>query len=186
MATFKTIKFSLITFSIGILLFLFINQLLINSELTEFTDFYNSFYRTFDSFITLSQTGKYENQTFSILKSYILFPDIQTFLFGSNEALLNYDVDRTLDSDIGYIRNLFSFGFFGFILNILPFILLLIYAFKKMKFSISHNLLFILLVIMAFFHSKESFLYVRMFWSIISLILGYILVENKYKKVCVE
>jgi hypothetical protein len=174
-------RYSLIIFSISISVFLFINQLLQSLGLTEF---YNSFYRTFDSFISLTETGKYENETVSILKDYILFPDLQTFLFGSNDALLNYDVDRNLDSDIGYVRNIFSFGIFGFILYILPFILLLIYSIKKIKLSMPHKLLFILLLIMAFFHSKESFLYVRMFWSIISLILGYILVDNKNKKVC--
>ena len=177
----KTMRYSLIIFSISISVFLFINQLLQSLGLTEF---YNSFYRTFDSFISLTETGKYENETVSILKDYILFPDLQTFLFGSNDALLNYDVDRNLDSDIGYVRNIFSFGIFGFILYILPFILLLIYSIKKIKLSMPHKLLFILLLIMAFFHSKESFLYVRMFWSIISLILGYILVDNKNKKVC--
>ncbi len=180
---FKTFQLSLIIFSITIFSFLFINQLLQNLGLTEF---YNSFYRTFDSFISLSETGKFENETVSVLKDYILFPDPTTFLFGSNDALLNSDVDRNLDSDIGYVRNIFSFGIFGFILYILPFIYLLVYSIKKIKFSIPHKVLFILLVIMAFFHAKESFLYVRMFWSIISLILGYILVENKYNKVCVE
>jgi hypothetical protein len=180
----KTIKYTVVIFSISVITFLFINQLLQSFGLTEF---YNSFYRTFDSFISLTETGKYENETVLILKDYILFPDLQTFLFGSNDALLNYDVNRNLDSDIGYVRNIFSFGIFGFILYILPFFLLLNYTIKKIKFSIPHKLLFVLLLIMAFFHSKESFLYVRMFWSIISLILGFILVENKNinKKVCV-
>lgn len=179
----KTFKYSLIIFTISLFTFLFINQLLQSLGLTEF---YNSFYRTFDSFISLSETGKFENETVSVLKEYILFPDLTTLLFGSNDALLNSDVDRNLNSDIGYVRNIFSFGIFGFILYILPFILLLSYTIKKIKHSIPHKALFILLLIMAFFHAKESFLYVRMFWSIISLILGYILIENKYNKVCVE
>jgi len=179
---YKTIKYNFFILSISIFAFLLINQLL---QSLGFTEFYNSFYRTFDSFISLTETGKYENETVLILKDYILFPDLETFLFGSNDALLNYDVDRNLDSDIGYVRNIFSFGIFGFILYIMPFILLMIYSLKKMKFSIPHKLLFLLLLIMAFFHSKESFLYVRMFWSIISLILGFILVEIKKNKVCV-
>lgn len=179
---YKTIKYNFFILSFSIFAFLLINQLL---QSLGFTEFYNSFYRTFDSFISLTETGKYENETVLILKDYILFPDLETFLFGSNDALLNYDVDRNLDSDIGYVRNIFSFGIFGFILYIMPFILLMIYSLKKMKFSIPHKLLFLLLLIMAFFHSKESFLYVRMFWSIISLILGFILVEIKKNKVCV-
>lgn len=177
--TYKTIKYTFYTFSACIILFIFINQLLLSLELT---DFYNSFYRTFDSFISFSETGKYENETVSILKDYILIPDIETLLFGSNDALLNHDVDRNLDSDIGYIRNIFSFGIFGFAVYALPFIMLLIYTYKKIKSSIPHKLLFILLIIMLFFHSKESFLYVRMFWSIISLIVGYVLVEENHNK----
>jgi hypothetical protein len=47
----KTFKYSLIIFSIIIFTFLFINQLLQSLGLT---DFYNSFYRTFDSFISLT------------------------------------------------------------------------------------------------------------------------------------
>lgn len=175
----KTFQYTFYIFSISIVLFLFLNQLLLTLELTEF---YNSFYRTFDSFISLTETGKYENETVLILKDYILFPDLQTFFFGSNDALLNYDVDRKLDSDIGYVRNIFSFGIIGFVLYLLPFITLIIYAIKKIKKSFPHKLLFILLLIMAFFHSKESFLYVRMFWSIISLILGFIIVDNSHNK----
>ena len=180
----KTFKYTFYIFSISVASFLFLNQLLLSLELTEF---YNSFYRTFDSFISLTETGKYENETVLILKDYILFPDLQTLLFGSNEALLNYDVDRNLDSDIGYVRNIFSFGLFGFIIYVLPFLMLFNYTIKKIKNSLPYKFLFVLLLIMAFFHSKESFLYVRMFWSITSLVLGFIIVEdmhNKRKKIC--
>ncbi len=181
----KTFKYSFYIFTLSIISFLFLNQLLLSLELVEF---YNSFYRTFDSFISLTETGNYENETILILKDYILFPDLQTLFFGSSDALLNFDVDRNLDSDIGYVRNIFSFGLFGFFIYIFPFVHLLLFALKKIKSSLPHKLLFILLIIMAFFHSKESFLYVRMFWSIICLVIGFILVEkykNKSNKVCV-
>lgn len=182
----KTIKYSIFTFLIAIFAFLFINELLISLDLTTF---YNSFYRTFDSFISLNESGSYENETVEILKDYILIPDIETLLFGNNDALLNYEFDRNLDSDIGYVRNVFSFGIFGFIIFILPFFLLLIFTIKNMKNSLPNRLLFLLLIVMAFFHSKEGFLYVRMFWSIICLIIAFISIDKrniKVTKVCVE
>jgi hypothetical protein len=137
----------------------------------------------------LNETGKYENETVQILRDYILFPDLQTFLFGSNEALLNYDLNRNLDSDIGYVRNIFSFGFFGFLLYLFPFLMLILFALKKSKQYLEYKFLLILLIIMLIFHAKESYLYVRMFWSIICLVLGFILSEQSNKKSsirCVE
>lgn len=159
----------------SIFLFLFVSQIVLSSE---DSDFYFSFYRTFDSFISLSESGKYENETVEVLKGHILFPDFLTLIFGSNEAMLNYGVERKIDSDIGYVRNIYSYGLFGIIIFLIPFVRLTYYVRSKMKISMSYKLLFILLVIMAFFHLKESYMYVRMFWSIISLILGFIVIEN--------
>ncbi len=170
----------------AIILFLLAYNLVVKYS---FTDFYNSFYRTFDSFISLTETGKYESETLLELKSYILFPDLETFLFGSNDALLNYDIARNLDSDLGYVRNIFSFGFFGFLLYLFPFLMLILFALKKSKQYLEYKFLLILLIIMLIFHAKESYLYVRMFWSIICLVLGFILNEESNKKSsirCVE
>ena len=182
-------KSTLLIFNISVIsvvIFLFINQLLVS---LDYTDFYYSFSRTFDSFISLSETGNYENNTVEILKDHILFPEPLTLIFGNNEAMLNYDVGRNLDSDIGYVRSLYSYGLFGFILFLIPLVQLVYYTRIKIKNSMPHKLLFILLVIMAFFHFKESYLYVRMFWSIICLIIGFIVVENNNlnsKNTCVE
>lgn len=176
----KTIKYSFSIFLFFIFLIFIINQLII---FFDFSDFYNSFYRTFDSFISLTETGRYENNTLLELKDYILFPDLQTLIIGSNDALLNFEFERNLDSDIGYVRNIFSYGLIGLILYVLPIFQLVLYSIKTINNKFSNKLLLILLLIMIFFHLKESYLYVRMFWSIISIILSFAFIN---RKLCVE
>jgi hypothetical protein len=182
----KSLKYSVfLSLSLIGLFFLVTEIVLSNSG----TDLFYAYNRTFDSFLELSESGIYENDTVDILKDYILFPDLFTFLFGDNDALLNYDMERNLDSDIGYVRNLFSFGLFGFIMFVLPLFFILRYSYLNMESSTPSKLLFILLLIMFLFHAKEGFLYARMFWSVICLVFGWILAENKNYKTdlkCVE
>ena len=97
---------------------------------------------------------------------------------GDGEHLLGKQFDRVLDSDIGYIRNLWSFGFIGLIIYIIPLVAIYRFVLKHIStISISKILLFFI-IIMFVFHTKESFLYVRMYLSIISLLLGAFYIEK--------
>ena len=149
----KSIKYSVFIFSLSIVSFIIFSKVILSNNTT---DFFNSFYRTFDSFIELQETGKYENSTVTIVKNFILFPDFVTFMVGDNDALLNHDIERNLDSDIGYVRNIFSFGFFGLLIYSLPILFLLRLSFIKMKNGLEYKVLFLLILIMLLFHSKES------------------------------
>jgi hypothetical protein len=172
----KSLKYISLGFLLVITIFKFSSETILSGEQT---DLYYSFSRTFDSFIQLQESGKYENNTVSSIKGYFLLPDLFTFFIGDNDALLNYDMERNLDSDIGYVRNLFSFGFFGLLAYLLPFLFLLYQSILNFRRSIVNQFLFIVLFIMLVFHFKESYLYARMFWSIICLFVGFLLLQKE-------
>jgi hypothetical protein len=166
----KTIRVTIISITIFLFIFLITYN---NLNYFENSGFYYAFNRTFESFITYKEEQQIKEETTMALLDHIIFPDLFTLLWGSNDAVFNTQFDRNVDSDIGYIKSLFGFGFFGFLAYYSPVFYFLKYTYRNIDISLSFKLLFLLIVIMIFFELKESFLYVRMFWSIISLIIGY-------------
>lgn len=175
----KTLRYLLVTSFVFFFIFIILENYVLDSDDKEF--FY-AFNRTFETFINFKETGQLEDNTTNVLIGHILFPDFSTLLFGDNDALVNTQFERKLDSDIGYIRNIFSFGIIGYILYYFPLLNLLFLSFKNRFKSISFNILLILILIMLFFEAKEMFSYVRMFWSIIALLLGYISLSYNSKR----
>lgn len=175
---FKAFKYLTFLIVFFVFLYIFIWGFIVSGDQT---DLYYSFSRTFDSFIQLQETGKYENNTVLVISHYFLMPDLITFFIGDNDSLLNIDIDRNLDSDIGYVRNLFSFGIFGLIVYLFPFLYLIRFSIQNFHKRLENKFLFVLLIIMLIFHFKESFLYVRMFWSIISLFFGFLVFQKDNK-----
>jgi hypothetical protein len=143
------------------------------------TNIYLSLGRTLDIFINYFKGGDFHSPTVTVLKSHILFPtDIKNFLMGDGEHLLGKQFDMELTSDIGYVKNLWSFGFFGLMIYVIPLVALYRFVLKYIStISISKPLLFFIFI-MFVFHAKESFLYVRMYLSIISLLLGVFYIEK--------
>lgn len=144
------------------------------------SSFFFSFYRSLDTFINLSLSGEFEDQTTLILANQFIFPDsLNIFLFGDPEHLINTQEFRTLDSDIGYIRNLWSFGIIGMLIFVYPLLKNLLNAFsfrKSIKYSSG---LIIGSSVMLFFNSKEGFMYTRMLCSIYSILLACFYIELK-------
>lgn len=172
--------FKKIAFSFGVLVVVFMS-ISLNQIVTNDSELFNSFTRTFDTFTQLQESGDFEDETINELFNHLILPsDISIWVFGDNDAYFNTQFDRNLDSDIGYIRNLWSFGILGTLIFIFPVVYVLIVLSLSKSLSLSFAKLVILVAaIMMFFHSKEMFLYTRMLMSIFSLFLGAFIVSER-------
>ena len=171
-----SIKSIVITiFGITIVLILF-------KQLEENSSLFYALNRTFDTFIIYSESNNFDDKTVSTLQSHILLPNSKfTLFFGSTEVLVNTQFDRSLDSDIGYIRNLWGFGIFFTILYWLPIFYFFIIVIKLKKKSLLESSFIVISLIIILFHAKEITFYTRMLLSIYSLLLASIKFSNLEK-----
>tara|TARA_B100000768_G_scaffold166093_1_gene169155 strand:- start:2113 stop:3222 length:1110 start_codon:yes stop_codon:yes gene_type:complete len=114
-------------------------------------------------------------------KHLIPIPDVKTFLFG-NPELLNSDFkssERILNSDIGYIRILFSYGVLGSILHYLFYIIIIYFSYNIFKYQkgLKDLALFSLIfsIIILIFNAKEVVVFTRIGLSISAIVLFYLL-----------
>ena len=136
--------------------------------------------RTLDTFLNFSDSGEFEDHTTSVLADHILIPnDFLTWLIGDTEHIVNAQFGRVLDSDIGYIRNLWSYGIIGAVIFVVPMIRTLVLSFNKRNQFISAGFLMILTILTLFFQLKENFMYTRMLFSIYSLIFAIFYFDQK-------
>ncbi len=142
-------------------------------------DVQTMFSRTFDTFIDYKNTGTFEDETTNTLLGMIILPDPITFLFGNASHMLRNDFERTLNSDIGYIRDLWSMGIFGMFIYLLPYFKMAKKV-KKKRDLISVCSFALLLVTLAF-NAKEMFLYCRCLLSITMLIYFAAVIGYEYK-----
>ena len=145
-------------------------------QVSEMVDYksptYYALKRSLDTFISFEESNKFEDETIqTVAEMWMLPDDFQTLMFGNSEHLINDQFNRTLHSDIGYVRNLWGFGIFFGILFWMPIVSCLLYSYKKLRLFNSAVLLFSLTLLMMFFQGKENFFYVRMFLSLFSLML---------------
>lgn len=153
------------SFYFVLFIFLIITSLSLFSYLEEGSDSFYAIRRSLDTFLNYSKTGDFNDDTVNILTKHLILPDTyQELVFGNGEHIVNNQSGRTLHSDIGFIRNLWSYGVVFSFLYWSP-------LFKLIFTNKNAKLFIILSSIMILFHFKESFLYVRMFLSILSIIL---------------
>jgi hypothetical protein len=139
--------------------------------------------RSLDTFINFKESGNLEDNTVNVLEGHILLPtDLKTFFLGDTEVIVNTQFERNLNSDIGYIRNIWGFGIFGSIIYILPMLVFIRLSYKYFSYSISSKLLLLVSIIICVFHAKEAFIYTRMLLSIYSLILALFYFEVFFRK----
>lgn len=176
-------SFNLIKIIVLIFLILFLIINFFNSELDESNPVFYALNRSLDSFLNYNETGVFEDQTVNTLKTHILLPsDIKTILIGDTEVIVNSQFERSLNSDIGYIRNIWGLGLFGTILYILPMLKISSLSLKFFFYSNISKLLLLISFITLFFHFKERYIYTRMLFSIYSLILALFFFEVYMKK----
>ena len=107
------------------------------------------------------------------LENHIVLPSkASVWLYGDTDALVNTQFERVLDSDIGFIRNIWSFGILGSFIFIYPIGKYFCESYRNINKGSMAKILFVVTLIFLFFHLKESFLYTRMFFSIYSLIIA--------------
>ena len=135
-----------------------------------------AFQRNFEAFLSFQETGTFQESTILTLLDMIILPtDIETIVFGdyrlwADSGTHGSGLPRILDSDIGYIRFLWSYGIFVSILNYI-FYIFLAYCVWKSKSHSSLKFLCIFLISMIFIlHFKEIFIFTRTGLSIICLI----------------
>ena len=142
---------------------------------------YYALSRSLDTFLEFRSDGSFDDQTIEILKSQILLPsNLSTWIFGNGEHLVLTQYHRTLNSDIGFIRNLWGMGLFGAFIYIYPLLSTSIIVFRKREKYRFAGLFLLISVVMIAYDFKENFLYVRMLWSIYSLVLFILYFDSKY------
>ena len=167
-------------FFIGLLLS---GILVLFNKAEEKSPLYYALKRSLDTFIDYRDKGSFDDETIGILSNHIMFPNnLKTILIGDGEHIVNTQFERTLNSDIGYIKNIWGMGYFFALLFWFPILYFTIIAFKLRKKYESARILLILSLIMLLFHAKESYLYVRMFLSIYSLFLFWLYLDVRNKQ----
>jgi len=168
---------------VGVIIIVFVVVISSLSKLDRSNPIVLALGRTLDTFLAFNESGEFEDRTTSVLTDHILFPtDIITLLVGDTEHIVNAQFGRVLDSDIGYIRNLWSFGVIGAIVFLVPMIRVFVLSFNKRKKYVSAAYLLVLTVLMLFFHMKENFMYTRMLFSIYSLTFAVLYFEEQKDK----
>lgn len=166
-------------FSIGIIVLIFIGTIAFFDEIQVKSPTYYSLRRSLDSFLMYQQTDEFQVRTVEVVADMWFLPNPIVFIAGNAEHLVNTQFERTLSSDVGYIRNLWGFGIVFAFLYWLPIFKCLLLALKNRKKYLSAAILLSLTLIMLVFQAKESFFYVRMFFSIYCLILFSLYIDSK-------
>lgn len=130
--------------------------------------------RTLDTYINFQESGVIKDETTSeLLGKHVMFPnELSIALLGQPENLINFGEKRTLNSDMGYIRDIWSFGYIGALLYVFPLLIVLAKNLLKRSEIRIKGCLTIACLIMLFFHFKEPYLYVRMLFSFFALIVA--------------
>ena len=150
---------NVIFLSISIVFLFFSINIIITSE----SDLAIALKRTFDIFLNYQENGIRNDPTVRALTDMLVIPnDTLVILFGSFEHSIFTQFNRTLNTDIGWIRNIGAFGFLGGILFFFP-LLVMLNSILTIKNSTSQKktamLVFLFGIIL---HAKEDLIYSRM------------------------
>lgn len=158
--------------SLGILLFVS-GLLTLVSNLDDQSDIFFSLSRTFDTLIAINDGGKWEDRTLNVLLTFWILPTRpEIFILGSSEYLINTHFERDLNSDIGYIRNIWGMGVFIAVGYWMPYFYFCARGLKNLGRHKSANILLIITFVSIVLHAKEDVLYSRILLSYFALILG--------------
>jgi len=181
----KIVNVSFMLKILAVLVFLisaFIGLLKLYDSVESKSPLYYALTRSLDTFLDARKSGSFDDKTVVTLQDHIVFPnDVKTWVLGNPEHLVKTQYDRTLNSDIGYIRNIWSFGIFFSFSYWVPIIIFAIISFLLIRKYDSAKLVFVLSLLMLFFHAKENYLYVRMFLSVYSMVLFTLYFEVREK-----
>ena len=154
-------------------------------NLDETSDLFYALRRTFETLIALDSGGKIQDGTFNTILTFMVLPNSpEGFILGSSEFLINTHFDRTLNSDIGYIRNLWGMGIFVALAYWMPYFYFLFKAYLNQQHLDSAKILLVIVLMSILLHVKEDIFYSRILLSYFSIILAMFYFEknpkNKY------
>jgi len=114
-------------------------------------------------------TGFIRNETTEVLwYNHIILPsDLRTWLVGAPEVMEDRGITRTLDSDMGYIVSLNSFGIFNSFLQLLVNLIPCYFALRYRRHAL--RLGYAAMIVTAsvlFFNAKEVMFFTRMAWPL--------------------
>lgn len=133
--------------------------------------FVNALSRTFDTFLYASERA----DTQEAFGEMVAFPkDLKTVVLGEPYYLIDGNNRRELNSDMGYIRGIWSYGILGLSLFLFPFIKILTsgFAIKNISQKKIYTVLCIIIIISLSFHVKELFLYTRMIFPFTAVLIS--------------
>lgn len=160
----------------------------IDSRGAEGNEVYYAVRRSLDTAIESVDQGEVvSDPTVLFLKKMILFPSDPAVLilgnpltFISNSRANKNFSERYVESDIGYINNIWGYGLIGTFIFLFPSLYITYTAFKKMRDNKVAALLFIISIEVFFLHTKEQFIMVRMYFSVICLLFFLIEYHKDY------
>jgi hypothetical protein len=146
---------------------------MLTSILDQQSDIFYAVRRSLETFINIAESGTFNDDTVNILFGHLLIPPTaDAFLLGSAEHMVNTHFDRSLSSDIGFIRNIWTFGAVMAIGYWLPYILFFLRCVKTSLKDDSVTLLKVIIIMSILLHLKEDVLYSRILLSYLSIILA--------------
>ena len=146
---------------------------MLTSILDQQSDIFYAVRRSLETFINIAESGTFNDDTVNTLFGHLLIPPTaDAFLLGSAEHMVNTHFDRSLGSDIGFIRNIWTFGAVMVIGYWLPYILFFLRSVKTSLKDDSVTLLKVIIIMSILLHLKEDVLYSRILLSYLSIILA--------------
>ena len=145
--------------------------------------------RTFETYLQYQRSGDVEDKTISILLNHGLFlpNDIYTIIFGKAHYIDGSTKYRLVDSDVGYVRFLWSYGLIGSVINYLPYVFLIRFCSKNKNVDRYFSITIVMLCTATlFFHFKEIFVFTKNGYSILMLLFFSFVIETNNKKINVE
>lgn len=126
-----------------------------------------AFERTFDTLINYRQSGEVSDNTLVALGEMFVLPAELTHLLFGRASFLENNTFYNINTDIGYFRLIWGYGFLGLFLHVLVYVLFSIVAFKVYLHDRGvAYLCFVMLILIFLFNAKEIFFFTRMSFQI--------------------
>lgn len=155
----KTIVYIVLFMLVGIGIFYLLFSLMENSEYEK------TFNWVFEWYINLTETGSFETKSSNTLKEMYLFPDsMKTWWLGDGQFYTDGG-GFYMNTDVGYLRNLFYWGIFG---SILVYVVQYVYykiVMRSTNIWLLRKLLTVI-ILWVFLYNVKEFWFADLYWAL--------------------
>jgi hypothetical protein len=143
--------------------------------------------RIFDSFIAARDGGEFRVNTLSVLSNMFILPDGFFHLLFGKASYLNNNTLYNIDTDIGYFRLIWGYGFVGSIFHYLFYVYSIFYITTLSQLSkLDKSVPIVLLLLILFFNLKEILIFSKLSFQITMFCFFLAYYSNsKYKKLSI-